>query len=1131
MGVQRRIRTTSLIEELLRDNGGAFPGDQALHVVIASIWPRRFNDNVDPPDQKTCDNIVKKMIGAKVLRQDHYGFRDYEGNVNSISVISKASDRQGEEAFSEKILGIKAKAIELYPDPYIPPGLSMLLGGPPQAENPGIGEAESIPTAFTSIAKGSVRKSVLTLDYHMPQESSTLPRGVPTVDRVSLYESTKRSQPESTDLNEEISRLVKRQRVDGYDDGGYIPAIPQPQHFPTNPDYAIDPSLTSQATGKGTGSFGHFTEGMEIGTTTALASNTAGRGRGRGRGSGRGRGRGRGRGHGRGSSTAVSGRGGQGTGRGRGRKRANVALDDSSSARQPKTPRYTMTAEGDLSVLWNLDADLPNVQRAIKFSESARVLYPQPFELTSMQQDDSDYDDNEDRFLAEIPPQIDALPDQGGIAVTGAHTNPKFTVRFARTRRVEALGDGIWPAKLPTGYKPGGPGESFQMIGKFPTSQWFFRENLPQNAQELLHMATGANEKPPRDLNTQESDYGEFIQNVTSIEAWELSSEGVYLQFSGTAAPDYVFISLGIHGKHTRPAATSKLEWQDDLQYTSTNIPQDIAEAPSDDEICVPSQIESAGAGESMCQAKAQSVPPPEQGTTETPPRKRRKYRRRTGPVTIRRDIVYKTRPLSELPPLSRGRWNQRSEAAAEVGLFDGEHHLLVTFLILKALVGGVEKIIDWGMLIRLFPQMSLSGLRRFWSKMGKERRSFIDAFNARFPAAFLEAYEQGKLPPMDYENLEAYDWKTLINWAAKLKTHQQIELPPRREVLEDRYMLQEPSEIEAKWRDEWFGPITSAYARIDGSGGEPLTVPLSSADDGDLIMKLAISWIKALCNSKSRCTVGEDVRDGLAKLGRDNMDKKSLNTLLERAVSSLIHDRVISRVKGKFMGQVFKLNNNFEKKAEKLANMEKFAEASRFKKELDMCFRSGETMLVPLDANAGTIMAIINLQSQGRIRLQHVNFPDVPFGFEPSNYEGRMFPKSYYSFDVRLNPTEKYLYSEDIPIAVEANHLPVPERGPVGELPIWRDFFGNLEADRWVQYACLVVFALATKGPLNAKSAATLLHPMVEVFEVNLIVQWIDSLGILSSTADDHGWTVGEWWWLIIGNMVDLKGKGFAAA
>ena len=434
-------------------------------------------------------------------------------------------------------------------------------------------------------------------------------------------------------------------------------------------------------------------------------------------------------------------------------------------------------------------------------------------------------------------------------------------------------------------------------------------------------------------------------------------------------------------------------------------------------------------------------------------------------------------------------------------------------------------------MLIRLFPQMSLSGLKRFWSKMGKERRSFIDAFNARFPAAFLEAYEQGKLPRMDYENLEAYDWKTLINWAAKLKTHQQVELPPRREVLEDRYMLQEPPEIEPRWRDEWFGPITSAYARIDGSGGEPLTVPLSSGAHSDVIMKLAISWIKALCNSKSRCTVGEDVRDGLARLGRHRMDQKSLNTLLERAVESLIHDRVISRVKGKFMGQVFKLNNNFEKKAEKLANIEKFAEASRFKTELDMCFRSGETVLVPLDANPGTVMAIINLQAQGRIVFQHVNFPDVPFGFEPSNYEGRMFPKSYYSFDVRLQPTDKYLYSEDIPMVAEANHLPVPERGPVGELPIWRDFFGNLEADRWVQYVCLVVFALATKGPLNANSAATLLHPMVEVFEVNLIVQWIQSLGILSTTADGHGWTAGEWWWLIIGNMVDLNGKGVAAA
>ncbi|KAK8040809.1 hypothetical protein PG994_013816 [Apiospora phragmitis] len=997
MGAQRRIRTTSLIEELLRDNGGAFPGDQALHVVISSIWPPQI-----------------RRRRAKVIRQDHFAFRDYEGNFKSISVISKPSDGQGEETLSEKILGIKAKAIELYPDPYIPPGLSMLLGGPNQAEALGIGDTGSIPTACTSIAKGSVRKSVLTLDYHMPSETSR----VPTTDRVSASESTKRTRQESARPSEGSSWTSKRQKLDGDVEGGssyILPQAPGVSPYPTLLKLlAVGAVVVAVVEGD--------KDGDEDGATAQLVG--AGLGK---------------------------------AGRGRGSKRVNVALDDNHFARQAaNAARYTWASESDLSVLWNLDADLPNVQRAIQLSESTRLLYPQPSDFTATQEDDSD-DDDEDRFLAEIPPQGDVPSDAGDTAEAGAHASANFAVRFAPWRRIEALGDGIWPAKLPKGSKPGGVGESFAMIGKFPTSQWFFRENLPHDAQEMIDMATGASQRPPHARKLQGSGYEGFVQNLMSIEAWELSSEGVYLQFSGTAAPEYKFISLGVDEKHTSTRAIPKLEWQNDLQYTVANLTQDITEAPSDDEICVP--VGSVGA------------------------------------VTIRRDIAYKTRSLSELPPLSRGRWTQRSEAAAEVGLFDGEHHLLVAFLVLKALVGGVEKIVDWGMLIRLFPQMSLSGLKRFWSKMGKERKSFIDAFNARFPIAFLEAYEQGKLPPLDYDKVQA-----------------KLSSPPRREVLEDRYSLQEPPEIEARWRDEWFGPITSAYARIDGAGGEPLTVPMSSGADDDAIMKLAISWIKALS-------------------GRANMDKKSLNTLLERAVSSLMHDRVISRVKGKFMGQVFKLNNNFEKRAEKLANVEKFAEASRFKSELDMCFRSGETMFVPLDANAGTIMAIINLQAEGRIMLQHVNFPDVPFGFEPSNYEGRMFPKSYYSFDVRLVPSDKYLYSEDIPMAVEANHLPVPERGPVGEVPIWRDFFGNLEAERWVQYVCLVVFALATKGPLSAKSAATLLHPMVEVFEVNLIVQWIQSLGILESTSDGHGWTVGEWWWLIIGNMVDLKGKGAATA
>ncbi|KAK7966344.1 uncharacterized protein PG986_000621 [Apiospora aurea] len=396
--------------------------------------------------------------------------------------------------------------------------------------------------------------------------------------------------------------------------------------------------------------------------------------------------------------------------------------------------------------------------RAIQLSESTRGLYPQPSDFTGMQQDDSD-DDDEDIFLAEVPPQgDDVLSDESDMAEACSNASPNVTIRFAPARRIEALGDGSWPAKLPKGPRPGGIGESFAMIGKFPTSQWFLRENLPQNAQEMISMAPDASQRPSQAQGLKEPSYEDFVQNLMGIEAWELSSEGVYLQFSGTAAPEYKFISLGVGEKHMSTLVTSELEWQKDLQYTAANLPQDILEAPFDDEVCIPQRAGSLAAGELM----AQSAPTPhafqkdalEQGTVEDP---------------------------------------LRSEAAAEVGLFDGEHHLLVAFLVLKALVGGVEKIVDWGMLIRLFPQMSLSGLRRFWSKVGKERKSFIDAFNAQFPAAFLEAYEQGKLPPMDYDNLGAYDWKTLINWAAKLKTHQQVELPPRREVLEDRYSLQEP--------------------------------------------------------------------------------------------------------------------------------------------------------------------------------------------------------------------------------------------------------------------------------------------------------------------------------------------------
>ncbi|KXJ93228.1 hypothetical protein Micbo1qcDRAFT_161194 [Microdochium bolleyi] len=50
---------------------------------------------------------------------------------------------------------------------------------------------------------------------------------------------------------------------------------------------------------------------------------------------------------------------------------------------------------------------------------------------------------------------------------------------------------------------------------------------------------------------------------------------------------------------------------------------------------------------------------------------------------------------------------------------------------------------------------------------------------------------------------------------------------------------------------------------------------------------------------------------------------------------------------------------------------------------------------------------------------------------------------------------------------------------------------------------------------------------PTFELFEAQLILEFVDRLGLLRRlTATSEGVTVGEWWWLVVGSLLDAKQK-----
>jgi transcription factor C subunit 3 len=144
-------------------------------------------------------------------------------------------------------------------------------------------------------------------------------------------------------------------------------------------------------------------------------------------------------------------------------------------------------------------------------------------------------------------------------------------------------------------------------------------------------------------------------------------------------------------------------------------------------------------------------------------------------------------------------------------------------------------------------------------------------------------------------------------------------------------------------------------------------------------------------------------------------------------------------------------------------------------------------------------------------------NLPNIPFGFEPGNYESRKYPKSYYHFGLDAVPADTYLYNDQIGL-LRAAHDKGPPRGDTNaELPQWVDFFGKPNKQLWSEILGAFCFTMATRGPLDVDGIRSCLHPILDEFEARLIMHWGKETGVLTDFCDGLGLEVGEWWWLVI--------------
>lgn len=680
----------------------------------------------------------------------------------------------------------------------------------------------------------------------------------------------------------------------------------------------------------------------------------------------------------------------------------------------------------------------------------------------------------------------------------------------ADTIELHANGRGVWPKVSNLWFEK--KGGSFTMKGWLPTQSERLIEHLPKTSAEMAFKITS------HCKTDQWADpaFGIFLTSVDGCKAWELSDLGKHFM-SGSIAPNYVFMNFS-SAKEVSNMAPVDLQWRDENEWTLQTIPYDQLEDHDDDP---------------YLQYDISSMKAPKRGRGRPPKPKPefpepRKYQRRNPRDPSVRELKVQ-RELNAYPTMKSEYFRLKGEESLGID-WKAEDTRIAAYVAVSTLTGGINKAMDWGLMMRLFPEAKLSNLRKFWSMIKKEREGFIHSLSAKFQDEFLIAYEKGEHGSFDFDEPLNYDWLKLVKWTLALVVRESIELPPNRVKFEDELELIHVDKNEFDWRETYHHWQRSVFNRFQDSTSEAASTALDFTPGiVDNYKVIARSWFRALCCTDPEQYSPYEIRDkfkGLVREGR--LTEQQVSDLLEATIFDLEHRRIAIKAKSKALttGRPYRLNEHFSRTLDRYANEVKFSVAADFKLKLDQAFKKGESVELPWRTEDGMVMAAFNLQAAGRVRIEPRNRPSIPFGFKPGFYESRKFPKSYYRFDLHVVPTSTYMYNEDIDILHSATLLDnIPAATEDGKLPMWCDFFGTPDRARWFKMLAGVLFAYATRGAMTDEFATQALKPCFEQFEIEVVRKWGLENGLLRDlTVPGGAVTVTEWWWLVLGQpMLDM--------
>jgi len=711
----------------------------------------------------------------------------------------------------------------------------------------------------------------------------------------------------------------------------------------------------------------------------------------------------------------------------------------------------------------------------------------------------------------------------GASEISAAKEDGSYNIQFQELRVLEGH-DGIWKTPSKDQFSQDC---SWVVKGWFPSAQWFMRQLAPSSLNEILAYVES---RIPDNTTYSNPQWAVFCSDIDQVANWEQGNGRDILNL-GTLAPDFSFINHSIASLERLEAAEPvTILWSEFTNFTLENLPYDELEIAYQGEPQVTISLEPSSMSRGAKRRRQASETPADLvWDVETERATKRTYQKKPDGLEMKRSRRATCLPedIDGIPQyiLDDPEWaseiaghhvTTRTRIRRGVMTADDENRLLVAVVVIRTLAGGLDRTIDWVLVSSLLTSFPIPYLHRRWILLYNNHKLTVEKLTSDFQSWFLEAYESGGIPAIDYDHLVDYDWDWLVNWVID-KTGSKLSdsttrLPASRKQLDNLYLVKE--DARTYWHDEMFDHRRPVHIRMSHISSRNFTRPLNSEDLRPAItdFDVAKSWVRA-----SILTPVEDYNQGFAKQKLSQIG----NALVAKASSALLEMKLLlPKNKGRpTPGRPYDISDHFHNAFRTRLDQTHFQDARNFKVMLDQHFANGETAEVAWMASDGATMAITNLQAAGRIRLVPFNVIINKFGLLDGGYQTKILDKTRLRFGMRIEPTETYIFDKDMQVIktmYDGNHNP-PNHDRA--IPVWIDLNGELMREWWQKSIAAVLATMALRPGVKISEVGRIMGVGMEEWEVRLVVEWCIGVGALEVVKQGlEGWNVSEWWWLIAG-------------